>query len=428
MHRISTGHQSCLDAPLEACVDSLRISYLIMPAIPTGAYLETIAGLVDGDDAVALTQEIVRVPSVQGEEGELAHYLHDRMLRMGFDEVFLQDALPERPNVVGVVDSGRPGPTLILTGHIDTKPVCVGWDDDPYSGRLDDGRVHGHAVMDMKGGVAALVEAGASLARDRSAWRGRILVGAVADHMGQQQGAIRFFEDFSGDYCILGELTDLVIYLGHRGRLYWDITSVGKAAHTCHRHLAVNAIAKIVPLIEEIEALRYMPELPEWVVELFGGELYTAVGRIYGGLPPGGPSMIPDECTIRVDSRPQPGVEPDEVRELLEGAIARAVTRDPEARYELVLADQKRPHLIDRDHPLTAALAQAHLSVTDVEPSYGGGSWLADTASTGHLVPTVIYGPGREPVYMPNEWLATADIHTAARVYAASAAILLAPD
>src|SRR5438552_13531706 len=107
-----------------------------------------------------------------------------------------------------------------------------------------------------------------------------------------------------------------------------------------------------------------MPEIPDWVVELFGPELYTAVGRIYGGLPPGGPSMIPDECTIRVDSRPQPGVEAEEVRALIDGAVQRARARDPEARYEVVLADRKSPHLIDRDHPLTAALAQAVRAVT----------------------------------------------------------------
>lgn len=399
-----------------------------MTILPTDARLEAASALVDPDEAVALTQEIVRIPSVQGEEGDLAHALRDRMRGMGFDEVYLQPALRERPNVVGVVDSGRPGPTLVLTGHIDTKPVCLGWDGDPYSGRLDDGKVHGHAVMDMKAGVACLVEAGAALARERSGWRGRVLVAAVADHMGQQQGAIRFFDEHAGDYCILGELTDLAVYLGHRGRLYWDVTSIGRAAHTCHRHLAVNAIAKMVPLIEEIEGLRYTPELPDWVAELFGSELYTAVGRIYGGLPPGGPSMIPDECTIRVDSRPQPGIEEEEVRRLLEGAIERARARDPEARYELVLADRKRPHLIERDHPLTVAVVRAHRVVTGEEPAYGGGSWLADTASTGHLLPTVIYGPGREPVYTPNEWLEVEDIHTAARVYAATAALLLGPE
>lgn len=399
-----------------------------MATHPTDARLDAVTELVDLDDAVALTQEIVRIPSVQGEEGELAHALRARMTGMGFDRVYLQDALPERPNVVGVVESGRPGPTLVLTGHIDTKPVCLGWSDDPYSGRLEDGKVHGHAVMDMKAGIAGLVSAAAALARDRSTWCGTILVAAVADHMGQQQGAISFFEEHTADFALLAELTDLEIYLGHRGRLYWDITSIGRAAHTCHRHQAVNAIAKMVPLVEEVEALRHMPDLPPQVSELFGPELYTAVGRIYGGLPPGGPSMIPDECTIRVDSRPQPGVEEAEVEWLIRGAIERAKERDPEARYALALADRKRPHLIEREHPLTLALAQAYRAVVGHEPGYGAGSWLADTASTGHHCPTVIFGPGREPVYMPNEWLDVADIHTATKVNAATAAILLAPE
>ena len=394
----------------------------------TGRHLEALVDLVDTDDAAALTQEMVRTPSVVGEERELSDRLRARMEEIGFDRVYHQEVLPGRNNVVGVVDSGRPGPTLVLTGHIDTKPVCKGWDADPYSGTLEDGRLHGHAVMDMKAGVAGLVEAAAAMARDRSAWRGRILVAAVVDHMGQQQGAIRFFEEYRADYCILGELTDLAIYLGHRGRLYWTITSIGHSAHTCHRHLAVNAIAKMTPLIEEIESLRWEPDIPNWVADLFGPELYMAVGRIWGGLPPGGPSMSPDECTILVDSRPHPGVEHEQVEATLRAAMERAQATDPEACYQLELADRKAPHLIEREHPLVLALADAYRAVTGKEPEYGAGSWLADTASTGHLVPTVIFGPGREPVYMPNEWLAVEDIHVATRVNTAAAALLLARD
>jgi len=394
----------------------------------TGRHLQALADLVDTDDVVALTREMVRTSSVVGEERELSDALRARMSKMGFDHVYQQEVFPGRDNVIGVVDSGRPGPTLVLTGHIDTKPVCKGWDSDPYSGKLQDGRVLGHAVMDMKAGVAGLVEAGAAMGRDRSAWCGQILVAAVVDHMGQQQGAVRFFEVHRGDYCILGELTDLQIYLGHRGRLYWTITSIGHSAHTCHRHQAVNAIAKMTPIIEEIEALRWEPDIPAWVADLFGPELYTAVGRIWGGLPPGGPYMIPDECTILVDSRPHPGIGPEQVEATLREAMARARARDPEARYELALADSKSSHLIEREHPLVLALAEAYRTVTDQEPAYGGGSWLADTASTGHLVPTVIFGPGREPVYMPNEWLAVDDIHVAARVNTATAALLLARD
>jgi acetylornithine deacetylase/succinyl-diaminopimelate desuccinylase-like protein len=212
---------------------------------------------VDTAGAVLLTQEIVRIPSVVGEERELSDALAARMRGMAFDEVYHQEVLPGRRNVVGVVDSGRPGPTLVLTGHIDTKPVCVGWDDDPYSGRIEEGRLHGHAVMDMKSGVAGVVAAGEALSRCKPLWRGRVLVSGVVDHMGDQSGAIKFFADHPADYCLLAELTDLDIFLGHRGRLYWDITCYGRSAHTCRRDDAVNSIARMVPLIEELEALRW---------------------------------------------------------------------------------------------------------------------------------------------------------------------------
>ena len=393
-------------------------------APPSDAVLD----VIDLEDAVRLTQEIVRVPSVCGDEAELSDLLSDRMRGMGFDEVYQQEALPGRENVIGVVDSGRPGPTLVLTGHIDTKPVCVGWDDDPYSGRLEGGRVHGHAVMDMKAGVAGVVAAGAALARCKERWAGKVLVSGVVDHMGDQIGAIRFFEKHAADYCLLAELTDLDIYLGHRGRLYWDITSYGRAAHTCRRHDAVNAIARITPLIDELESLRWMPEgVPQWITELVGPELYTAVGRIYGGLAPGGPSMIPDECTIRVDSRPHPGVETESVRAYIQAAVDRAQATVPDARYEMVLADRKDSYLIDRDHELVQTLDAAFQAVTGTEPIYAAGSWLADTASFGRQVPTIIFGPGGGSVYTPNEWLDVRDIELATKVNTLMSVMLLSP-
>ena len=320
----------------------------------SGPTTELALDVVDGEEAILVTQEIVRVPSVVGDEAELSDLLTVRMRRMGYDEVHQQEALPGRKNVIGVVDSGRPGPTMVLTGHIDTKPVCVGWDSDPYAGRIEDGRLHGHAVMDMKAGIGGIVAAGAALTRCREQWTGKVLVSCVVDHMGDQIGAIRFFEQYRADLCILAELTDLDIYLGHRGRLYWDITAYGRSAHTCRRHDAVNAIARIAPLVSEIESLALKPDVPDWVVELVGDELYTAVGRIYGGLPPGGPSMIPDECTIRVDSRPHPGLGESPVREALQAAIDKLAARYPDTRYEMVLADRKDSYLIEREHPLVA--------------------------------------------------------------------------
>ncbi len=389
---------------------------------------EAVLERVDTEDAVKLTQEIVRIPSVVGDEAALSDSLASRMRGMDYDDVYQQEVLQGRKNVVGVVDSGRPGPTLVLTGHIDTKPVCVGWNEDPYAGRLDGDRLYGHAVMDMKAGIAGIVSAGSALAQCKELWRGRVLVSGVVDHMGDQLGAIRFFDEHPADYCLLAELTDLDVYLGHRGRLYWDITCYGRSAHTCRRHDAVNSIACITPLIDELEALRWEPDVPEWITELVGPELYTAVGRIYGGLAPGGPSMIPDKTTIRVDSRPHPGIEAEQVGAYLQAAVDRAQSRVSDARYEMVLADRKDAYLIERDHELVQALDAAYEAVTGERPSYGAGSWLADTASFGKLVPTVIFGPGHDPVYTPNEWLHTGDITCAARVNAVMSTILLAPE
>jgi acetylornithine deacetylase len=278
----------------------------------------------------------------------------------------------------------------------------------------------------MKSGVAGVVAAGDALARCKHLWRGRVLVSGVVDHMGGQTGAIKFFADHPADYCLLAELTDLDIFLGHRGRLYWDITCYGRSAHTCRRHEAVNSIARMVPLIDAIEALRWQPEVPAWVVDLVGPELYTTVGRIYGGLPPGGPSMIPDETTIRVDSRPHPGIDADQVRAYLQAVVDRVQRQVRDARFEMVLADRKDAYLIERDHVLVKTLDRAYHAVTGKPPRYGAGSWLADTASFGRLVPTVIFGPGHDPIYTPNESLEIRDIELAARVNTVMAAHLLA--
>jgi succinyl-diaminopimelate desuccinylase len=91
-----------------------------------GPAAELALDVVDGEEAIRLTQEIVRTPSVVGDEAPLADQLTARMRGMGYDDVYQQEALPGRRNVIGIVDSGRPGPTMVLTGHIDTKPVCVG--------------------------------------------------------------------------------------------------------------------------------------------------------------------------------------------------------------------------------------------------------------------------------------------------------------
>jgi acetylornithine deacetylase/succinyl-diaminopimelate desuccinylase-like protein len=398
-------------------------------AAPASDAVARVLEAVDLDRATELVQEVCRIPSILGEEHALASFLTGVMSESGFEGVELQPVLPDRPNAIGHVSFGE-GPTVVFTGHMDTKPVSHGWSvTEPFSGALIDGSVYGHGVMDMKAALACQIVAIEALRDSGLPVAGTLRMAAVADHMGDQLGSIAYFDAFTADLCVLGELTDNEVCLGHRGRYYFDITTLGRSAHTCHKPQAINANVLAAHAVLALDASRYEPELEPWIVELFGAETFIAPGRIYGGLPPGGPSMIPDECVIRVDCRPQPGVTIEEVRAEIDRCLERAAEADPRFRADVVLADVKPGYLAAPEDDVVQLMRAAVRDVRGAEPPLVVENWLGDTASFGEKVPTVIFGPGGPPVYCPDEHLTVDDIHEATKVYAAFAALALAtPD
>jgi acetylornithine deacetylase/succinyl-diaminopimelate desuccinylase-like protein len=203
------------------------------------------------------------------------------------------------------------------------------------------------------------------------------------------------------------------------------VTTVGRSAHTCHKHSAVNANVLAARAVLALDASMFEPDLEPWVVELFGPETFIVPGRIYGGLPPGGPSMIPDECVIRVDCRPQPGVTVDQVRAEIERCLDVAKAADGRFAAELSLQDVKDGYLADPGDEVVRLMVEAVRQVRGTDPQLVTENWLGDTASFGSRVPTVIFGPGGAPVYCPDEHLAIEDIHEATQVYATFAALAL---
>jgi acetylornithine deacetylase len=386
---------------------------------------EKVGASLAAETSIGLTQGMVRIDSTNGKEDTLARDLEAKLKSLGVGTVWCEKTFEGRLNTLWEVDSGKSGPRLLFTGHLDTKPVCEGWKRDPFDGAIENGRLYGHGVMDMKAGLGSLIGGIMTLVESGVDFRGKITFAAVADHMGQQTGSIDLFRRHKFDHCVLAELTDMRIYIAHRGRYYFDISTIGRSAHTCHKYLAINAIEKMLPVIDELSRLKYFPEIPQEMKDLVGPELFIAVGRVYGGLFPGGPSMIPDRCTIRVDTRPQPGVPIEEVKAVIQAALDRAKARDGEIVLEMVDADVKNSFMVDRNAAVVAALKSAWESTLGRPAAFHGGSWLGDTASFGHLCETVIFGPGGEPVYQPNESLALTDIEAATRIYALTAAKIL---
>jgi acetylornithine deacetylase len=386
---------------------------------------DTVSSSLAGETSISLTQTMVRIDSTNGKEDALARDLETRLQSLGIGKVWCEKTYEGRLNTLWEVDSAKPGPHLLFTGHLDTKPVCEGWQRDPFDGAIENGRLYGHGVMDMKAGLGSLVGGIMTLIRSGVDFCGKMTFCAVSDHMGQQTGSIDLFRRHKFDYCVLAELTDMQIYIAHRGRYYFDISTIGLSAHTCHKYHAINAIEKMMPVVNEISKLKYFPDIPQSMKELVGPELYIAVGRIFGGLFPGGPSMIPDRCTIRVDTRPQPGVSLAQVKAVLQEALDRTKARDSQIVLEVVDADIKNYFMVDPSARIVTALKTAWEATMGRPAEFRGGSWLGDTASFGDLCETVIFGPGGEPVYQPNESLGLSDIEAATRIYALTAADIL---
>jgi acetylornithine deacetylase/succinyl-diaminopimelate desuccinylase-like protein len=136
--------------------------------------------------------------------------------------------------------------------------------------------------------------------------------------------------------------------------------------------------------------------------------------------------MIPDECVIRVDCRPQPGVTVEQVRAEVDRCLAEAAKADPRFAAEVSLADVKSGYLARPGDEVVRLMVDAVRQVRGGEPKLVTENWLGDTASFGEKVPTVIFGPGGPPVYCPDEHLSVGDIHEATKVYATFAALALA--
>ena len=153
---------------------------------------------VHEDELVALTRDLVRIPSVfkpghpDGTEAAVAEHVHRWFLKEGFD-VETDLAAPGRPNVIGWLGEGK-GRTLLLEGHTDvvTEGDPAAWARPPFGGEVDGGRIWGRGTADMKGGLAAAMIAAAALKRSGARLGGRLVVGALVDEEADMLGVRRF--------------------------------------------------------------------------------------------------------------------------------------------------------------------------------------------------------------------------------------------
>ena len=367
--------------------------------------IPAVLATIDTGRLIELVQEVCRIPSVLGEEGPLAAFLHDLMRESGFEATELQPVIGDRPNALGELSFGA-GPRVVFTGHMDTKPVSHGWTAaEPFSGDLIDGVVYGHGIMDMKAALVCQIVAHGGAARLRPAAVRHAGDGGGLRPHGRPDRLDRLLRQPPRDMAVLGELSDNEIFLGHRGRYYFDVTVLGTSAHTCHKPLAVNANLLAAHAVIELDGSRLMPPLdPASRGAVRPGDVHVArphLRRPAAGRPVDDPRRVRDPGRLPPAARRHT----EQVRAEIDRCLAEAAAATPRSEPSVELVDVKSGYLAAPGDPVVTLMTTRSADVRGTEPSHHVAGWLGDTASFGAKVPTVIFGPGGEPVYCPDEHL-----------------------
>ena len=362
-----------------------------------------------------ILRELIRTPSVNPTlapnegDGEVAiANLAKEWLTASGIKSWLEEAAPGRPNVVGEVGNGK-GPTLVFCAHLDTVGT-TGMTIPPFEPNVKGTRVYGRGSYDMKGSAAAVMSAVSELGA--SDFPGRVLIALVADEEYASLGAQDFVRRHKADACVLTEPSEGRLVLAHKGFVWAEIVTTGRAAHGSRWDLGVSAIGKMGRIISALENFDQV-ELRRRVHPLVGPASQHC-SLIEGG---SGLSTYAEECRLKLERRTLPGELPHRVLQELDEVI-RSTGED--ARVFSLL---DRPPLdCDRESKIATCLREAATEATGASPEEGGVSYWMDAALFAAAgIPTVNYGPGGAGAHEAVEWVDLDSVVSCAQVLAETA-------
>ena len=233
-------------------------------------------------DDTALLIDVCSIDSIWGKERELAEFLAEQLTAWNCDQVELVESRPDRPSVGARLKGTGGGPSLVLNGHLDIYELSEDWTRDPFAAALEDGKVYGAGIADMKAGTAAAAAAVRRIATSDQRLRGDVVFQGVSCHFEGGVGTRSLCAaGFVGDAAIDCEPSSNTIGIAHRGAAYLKITTKGRQAHTTYKHLGVNAIETMEPILAGLRELE--SSLPYEPHPLLPGGPILNIGTISGG-------------------------------------------------------------------------------------------------------------------------------------------------
>ncbi len=335
------------------------------------------------------------VPGGAG-ESEIAGYVAASLQRCGLDAVRYEPA-PGRVSVVGTLSGSSGGRSLMLNAHYDT--VGVEGMAEPFSGEIRDGKLYGRGAYDMKGSLAAAMAAGKALAG--TPLRGDLLVAAVADEEYGSIGTADLCARLKVDAAIVTEPTSLRVCLAHKGYMWIEVETTGRAAHGSKFEQGVDANMRMGRFLGELDKLER--ELRARPGHALVGPPSLHAAMIAGG---SGLSTYAASCKLQIERRTVPGETEAQALAELQGIADRLRAVDPSFVAAVKPFFVRQPFEVGRGASIVQCVDRAVSSVLGKAPEYFGDTpWMDSALLSAAGVETVVIGPHGAGAHADVEWV-----------------------
>jgi acetylornithine deacetylase/succinyl-diaminopimelate desuccinylase-like protein len=390
----------------------------------TAAEVDRVFGLISDREAalVGFLRDFIRIPSIWGDAANLSRAAEFLAASLGDlpRTQLTNSGTPGMPNLVATLgDSETTG--VLFNGHMEVYPPSTSWVHEPFGGDVEDGRIYGLGVADMKAGTAAMVAATSILAAARVPLERNVGVLAVPNHFEGGEGTRQAIRDgLRANLAINCEPSGLKVLLGQRGIAYVRVRVHGVASHTTALDIGVNAIERAT---RAIQAILNMP-----MTDVDGNRIddqrICNVAMIRGGI---AHNLVPELCEVTLDVRFPSSQTQDSVLRDIRRAVDVALGSEPAAPVGIQVEDtclrNPRSSLgIPPSHPVVSLMVESHRRATGHDPALDTHRAWPDTPIFWEAgIPAITYGPGSMDCYWDDEFVLVDDYLTAIRTYCSAA-------
>lgn len=347
-------------------------------------------------------------------EGALAAQIAETLAALRL-EVAVHELGDKRVNVVGVRRGAGSGPSLMLNGHMDT--VGTQGMDEPFSAAIRDGKLYGRGSQDMKASLAAMISVARTLNEQQIQLAGDLILTFVADEEYASLGTEDIVRRYRADAAIVTEPTDLAICRAHRGFIWYEVETHGRAAHGSRFREGVDAIMYMGRFLAELDQLEQ--ELRARTPHELAGPPSLHTSRIQGGTEL---SVYPAHCRLELERRTVPGESTAQVTAELQALIDRLAATDPLFHATVQSFFERAPYAVPADAPIVLALEKAAQARLGETPPHMGATFWTDAALLAEAgMDTVLIGPVGAGLHSAEEWVELRSTYDLAAILTATA-------